>query len=114
MGKISAWGAVLVGLAFGAVCLVQVFQWGLGWSAATPGIVAALLLFGAFRTLRGMKGGLRLLAGAWGLAVGLLWTWPSHGADGSYSVSLDVGALIVAMQFACLTGLALSVVHQEK
>ncbi len=112
-GTVSAWGAVAIGALFGVNAYFQ-FATGVGGWAYT---VAALLLFiGAFRTLRKMSGGLRLLAGAWGVAAGI-WMLPLASIAPSTGESLDdsvaASALAIALLLAALAGLALTVLHKE-
>jgi hypothetical protein len=76
MGNVSAWGALAVALLYAALAAFQL-QWGL--TPLVPIAVAGALVVGSFRTLRQMSGGLRLLAGAWGLAAGVAvqpMVWP--------------------------------------
>lgn len=122
-GTVSAWAAALVGvllIAGGAL------QFSLPIVAVTGVTAGALLLLGAYRTLRKLSGGLRLLAGAWGVAAGLLAMGVRVGAaslaadiSGAgadyYAVSpspahlaLQLGLLAIA-----LLGLALTVLHKE-
>ena len=110
MGPVSAWTAMAAGAVFcvlsvamllrslGAVFLMSWFLVALG---------AALLFIGGLRTLRGEAGGLRLLAGAWGFATGLLSAplalWP-----------FGIGALAFFLPLPALAGLALAVLHKER
>lgn len=104
-GTVSAWAALLMGALFGVNAYFQFAKGESGWIYA---LVAALLLMGGYRTLRKMSGGLRLLAGAWGLAAGV-WMAPMVlGSSGS-----DAGYVGLAFQLAPLIGLALTVVHKE-
>jgi hypothetical protein len=74
---------------------------------------ALLLLIGGFRTLRKMSGGLRLLAGAWGFAAGLM-MMPLVVAQNAASIweRLSIGEL--SFLGAALAGLALTVLHKER
>jgi len=106
-GTVSAWAAVLVGLAFGALTAMS-FDWQSPAVALINGISAILLLLAAFRTLRKMSGGLRLLCGAWGLIAGV-------SIERLFAFSeLNVWAVIV-LTFASISalGLALTVLHKE-
>ena len=114
-GTVSAWGAVAVGVLFAAYAALQ-FSWG-----DTPYVLsmaAVCLLVGGYRTLRKKSGGLRLLAGAWGLAAGLMMLpyIPTHTSDagGSYAVpNTWLIWLVVALPAFSLVGLALTVLHKE-
>lgn len=108
MGRVSAWGAVLMGLAF-AVLTAMSFGWGPPIVAALNAICAALLLVAAFRTLRRMSGGLRLLCGAWGLVAGLAIERVS-----STGVEHVWGQLVAGIAAISVIGLALTVLHREK
>ncbi|MBN8608724.1 MAG: hypothetical protein J0L81_17535 [Caulobacterales bacterium] len=115
MGKVSGIAAMAVGALF-AVNAYFLFATGVaGWVY----VGAALgLLVGGFRTLRKMSGGLRLLAGAWGFAAGLLMlpfttsTAPDAALHDTYYVVADPGA--IAFVLIALAGLALTVLHKEK
>lgn len=63
-----------------------------------------------FRTLRKMSGGLRLLAGAWGLAACVL-SLPLMGARPA-EAAIDTGG--IALFAVSLAGVALSVLHKER
>jgi uncharacterized protein YqgC (DUF456 family) len=105
MGKISAIAALAMGALFGANAYFQFATGASGWVY----LGAALgLLVGGFRTLRKMSGGLRLLAGAWGFAAGVLML-PFVGATATLNAS--AGAALV---LAALAGLALTVLHKER
>lgn len=117
-GKISAIGAIVFGLLFAGLAALQL-GWDVGLQPLVPGLAAALLLLGGYRTLRQMSGGLRLLAGAWGVAAGLMLQPMTYGVSESaesYSVPLGMLAavLIKAAPFIALGGLALVVLHKEK
>lgn len=107
-GTVSAWAAVAVGLFFGALTAMS-----LDWqSPAVPllnGACALLLLVAAFRTLRKMSGGLRLLCGAWGLVAGL--SVERLLAFGDFNVWAQMVAATAAVAFV---GLALTVLHKEQ
>jgi FtsH-binding integral membrane protein len=109
--------ALAVGLAFAGLASLQ-FNWGLTPWLLT--LVALLLLVGGVRTLRQMSGGLRMLAGAWGFAVGLMLAplvmEPAPEADNPniYSVDGATAWLVLALQLLPLAGLALTVLHKER
>lgn len=106
-GTLSAWAAVAVGLAFAALTALS-FDWQSPAGPLINGLSAALLLLAAFRTLRKMSGGLRLLCGAWGLVAGL-----SIERLLAFS-ELNLWTMIV-LAFASISvaGLALTVLHKE-
>ena len=108
-GTVSAWGAVVVGLMF---AVNAYFQFATGVSGWVYAATALLLLVGGFRTLRKMSGGLRLLAGAWGFAAGLM-MMPIVVAQGAPSIWSRLSAGELAFLFAALAGLALTVLHKE-
>ena len=68
MAKLSAWMALLVA----AAIVLSIAMRGAipEFDGVGPVIAAVLLALGAWRTLRAMSGGLRLLCGAWGIATG--------------------------------------------
>jgi hypothetical protein len=103
-GTVSAWGAVLMAAMF---AVNAYFQFATGVSYWIYAVVAIVLAFGAFRTLRKMSGGLRLLAGAWGLAAGVLML-PMIVAR-----TTPLSAVEVAIIIAAIAGLALTVLHKE-
>lgn len=106
MGRLSAWLALPMGALLAANAAIQLAEGGPGWLQA---LAAVLLLLAAFRTLRRLSGGLRLLAGAWGLAAGML-AWPL--LQQTPGTAFDTGgAVLVAVSLACL---ALTVLHKEK
>lgn len=116
LGKISAWGAVAVGLGFLALAGMQM----LGHAelvAACSTIVAALLLTGGFRSLRQLSGGLRLLAGAWGVAAGMLMS-PAWQMGSIRNAVFDFGPFALTafllLPAIPLAGLALTVLHKER
>lgn len=107
MAKMSAWMAVLVAVAIAAsLALNGVSEIG----AIGPIAVAALLGLGAFRTLRAMSGGLRLLCGAWGIATGLAWYAPSYDVPDFVPGPLAIAAPVLI----CAVGLALVVLQKEQ
>ncbi|MBL8547313.1 MAG: hypothetical protein JNL81_12680 [Hyphomonadaceae bacterium] len=108
-GPASAWAALLMAAMF---AVNAYFQFATGVASWVYVGVAALLFLGGFRTLRKMSGGLRLLAGAWGVAAGLL-LMPLTVAQGSPSLLArlsfgEIGFLVVA-----LAGVAMTVLHKE-
>jgi len=105
-GTVSAWGAVVMGALFGVNAY---FQFATGVSGWIYAIAALLLAYGAFRTLRKMSGGLRLLAGAWGFAAGV-WALPLNSANAT-GAALDIGG--IGLFVVSLLGLALTVTHKE-
>ena len=117
LGTVSAWAALAVGLALAALAALQM-SWGLSvWVLALSSL---LLLAGGYRTLRQLSGGLRLLAGAWGLSAGLMLPLAAPASaemvHGSYYLVADHGLawFSVALTVVSLTGLALAVLHKEK
>ena len=116
-GTVSAWAALLIGALF---AINAYFQFATGVSAYVFGLAAVLLLLGGYRTLRKLSGGLRLLAGAWGLAAGLLainlraQPLPPFTANADYySVTTSYEWIQPAFFFLALAGLALTVLHKE-
>lgn len=110
-GKVSAVLALLMGAMF-AVNAYFLFATGVNWNGAVYAATALGLFVGGFRTLRKMSGGLRLLAGAWGFAAGLLmlpWTM----ADSFVSGMPRYSVLEMAIAAVALVGLALTVTHKE-
>jgi hypothetical protein len=115
-GKISAWGAAVVGLLFAGLAALQA-QRHAEFDALTSTVVAVLLWAGAFRALGQLSGGLRLLAGAWGVAAGMLMS-PAMQMGSLRNALFDFGAWALAV-FALLpaiplAGLALTVLHKEQ
>lgn len=105
-GTVSAWGAVAMALMFAVNAYFQ-FATGVGgWIYA---VVAIALALGGFRTLRKMSGGLRLLAGAWGLSAGVL-ALPLMSVRLAEAAT-DAGG--IALFAVSLAGLALTVLHKE-
>jgi len=108
MAKISAWIALL---AAAAVVSSLVLQGGSeDFGVIGPVAAAAMLCFGASRTLTGKSGGLRLLCSAWGLALGLAWYAPSYDFPDFVPGAIAVGAPVLV---SCI-GLALVVLHKER
>jgi hypothetical protein len=105
-GTVSAWAALAMGAMFG-VNAYFLFATGVsGWIYAGA---AGLLLVGGFRTLRKMSGGLRLLAGAWGLAAGLQMLPWMTGSPSAVPSLLATGLTLLS-----LVGLVLTVTHKER
>jgi hypothetical protein len=109
-GMVSAWAALAMAALFSVNAY---FQFATGVAAWIHVATALGLLVGGFRTLRKMSGGLRLLAGAWGFAAGLM-SMPLVVAQNAPSVwaRLSIGEL--AFLIAALVGLALTVLHKER
>jgi len=106
MGQVSGWAALGMAAMFGVNAYFQFASGDSGWAYV---IVAFLLAVGGFRTLRRMSGGLRLLAGAWGFAAGLLVLPLLTFTEGA---AFDMGgAVFAAISLVCL---ALTVLHKEK
>lgn len=115
---VSAWAA----LGFGAMFAVNAyFQFATGVSGWLFAATALALAVGGFRTLRKMSGGLRLLAGAWGLAAGLLSldlratqiAPPDAVLHDTYYVASSAGWLGITLFGVAMLGLALTVLHKE-
>lgn len=113
-GTVSAWAAAVTGAAFAFLAAVQFNAGVVPWLTM---LSAALLLMGAFRTLRKMSGGLRLLCGAWGFAAAFLF-----GAARTMALTVVIPAnapdavvapLLIALPFIALAGLALTVLHKK-
>lgn len=103
MEKISAWAA----LAMAAMFAVNAyFQFVTGVSGLLYVGVALILASGAFRTLRKMSGGLRLLCGAWGVTLGLL---AAPLPNATNATPLEIAFVLIA-----LAGLTMTVMHKEK
>jgi len=107
MGRVSAWAALLAGLMFAVNAYFQFATGVAGWIYAAT---AAALLVAGYRTLRKMSGGLRLLAGAWGVAAGLLVLPLTTPRDSG--ALFDTGGL--AFVVIALAGLTLTVRHKER
>jgi hypothetical protein len=114
-GTVSAVAALLCGLVIAAFAALQM-SWGL-----TPWVVggiAVALLVGGATTLGRVAGGLRVLAGAWGLTAGLMLqsyaTLSPPPNKNSYSIDLGVFSYaVVALPMIALIGLALAVLQKE-
>jgi hypothetical protein len=103
MGNVSAWLA----LAMAAMFAVNAyFQYATGVSGTLYVGTALGLAVGAYRTLRKMSGGLRLLAGFWGFAAGIL--------AAPLFVATNVSLGSVGFAAVAIIGLALTVLHKEK
>jgi len=97
-------------LAMGAMFAINAyFQFATGVGGWLFLGVAILLIVGSFRTLRKMSGGLRLLAGAWGLAAGIQML-PLISGSWDTATRSPLG---LALILAALGGLALTVLHKE-
>lgn len=116
MGKVSAWGAIVMAAMFAVNAYLRFAMGVAEWAY----IAAALgLAIGGYRTLRKMSGGLRLLAGAWGFAAGLLalpFMAPMPSPDASVHDSYYVvgSPLSIGLVLIALVGLALTVLHKER
>lgn len=113
MGLVSAWGALVIGFVFVAFAGTNFTL------TATPIamlIAGVLLMIGGVRTLRKLSGGLRLLSGAWGLAAGIMvLPFAQSGSLAGFLRELGpFGYAIIAVAFICASGLALTVLHQER
>jgi len=106
---ISAWLALAGGVLFAASATFGFSAGAIPW---THMLAAALLLTGWFRTWRKMSGGLRVLAGAWGLAAGLLLT-PSVSLAVVAPAGLPLAYALISLPYIALLGLALTVLHKE-
>lgn len=113
-GTVSAWAAAVTGALFAFLAAVQFNAGVVPWLSM---LSAALLLMGAFRTLRKMSGGLRLLCGAWGFAAAFLF-----GAARTMALTVVVpenapeavvAGVLLAAPFVALVGLLLTVTHKE-
>lgn len=109
-GAVSAWAALAMGALFGVNAY---FQFATGVGGWVYSGTAALLLIGGFRTLRKMSGGLRLLAGAWGFAAGLL-MMPLVVAQSAPSTLARLSVGEMSFLLVTLLGLALTVLHKEQ
>jgi hypothetical protein len=108
MAKISAWMAVA---AAAAILAALVLRGEFSELGVVGPIAAALLLgLGAYRTLRAMSGGLRLLCGAWGITLGLAWYAPSY----DFPDFVPAIVAVIAPVLVGASGLALTVLHKEK
>jgi hypothetical protein len=113
MGRISAILALVTGVT------LAIAETALNWGRWQPWpyfvidyLCAALIVTGGYRTLKKMKGGLRLLAGGWGVTAGMGWMALAftleEGSAPAWYLGL-VGALVVAAAI----GLLLAVLHKE-
>lgn len=109
-GTLSAWAAVVFGILF---AINAYFQFATGVSGWIYAATALALQVGGYRTLRKMSGGLRLLAGAWGFAAGLLML-PLTVAQNAPAMWGRFSWGELAFTLAALMGLALTVLHKEK
>lgn len=117
-GQVSAWMALAAGVLFVAGAALGLSA---GESALAAMLAGALLLTGWYRTWRKQSGGLRLLAGAWGLAAGLLsltlllapQSPPAKDLYDAYYATTPYGWLPTAFFLIALLGLALTVLHKE-
>lgn len=112
MGRFSALMAFGLGGLLAAFAALQLIWGVVSWQLM---LAAALLMTGAFRTLSGMSGGLRLLCGAWGFAagIGLMAALFTPGAAGYRTVSLIADIMVIAVPLTAFFGLALTVLHKE-
>ena len=122
MGRISALLAVITG--FALACAETWLNWG-DWQPwpffVVDYLAAAMLAVGGVRTLQKQKGGLRLLAGGWGFAAGMVWmaffiTLQQNGAGSSFTDAVTPTILLTlmgALLGVSLAGLALAVLHKE-
>ncbi len=112
-GTLSAWLALAMGVLFAAHAASYFSESIIPW---TQMIVGAALLMGGYRTLNKKSGGLRLLAGAWGLAAGVLLTstfyLPSTAGGGPAPEPGGdwLGFVVPTIALVCL---ALTVLHKE-
>lgn len=104
-GNMSAWMALAAGVFFAVSAALQFSQGAIPWITMLAG---ALLLTGWYRTWRKQSGGLRLLAGAWGFAAGLLVL-----QNASVAIVDPIAYAGLALPFVALLGLALTVLHKE-
>ena len=105
-GMVSAVVALVIGAMF---AVNAYFQFATGVSGWLYVGAAMMLLSGGFRTLRKMSGGLRLLAGAWGVAAGILAVPLS--ATRTNGAAFDTGG--AALFAIALVALVLTVLHKE-
>lgn len=113
-GTVSAWAAALAG---GALAILATVQFNAGLVPWLTIVSAALLMMGAFRTLRKVSGGLRLLCGAWGFTAAFLFAAahtmaltivvPDNAPDAV------VNGVMLALPLIALLGLGLTVLHKE-
>ncbi|MFT3728475.1 MAG: hypothetical protein QM759_11680 [Terricaulis sp.] len=107
MAKISAGLALLASLVIVVSICFDMTHWGFG--TIGPVATAALLVLGSERTLRGKSGGLRMLCGAWGMALGMAWFGPSYNFPDFLPGALAIGAPVLVSAI----GLALVVLYKE-
>lgn len=107
MAKISAGLALLASL---LIFISLALSWAhLDFSSIGPAATIILLSIGATRTLRALSGGLRLLCGAWGVALGLAWYAPSYNFPDIVPGALVIGVPVLMSAI----GLALVVLYKE-
>lgn len=112
---------MFLGLAIALLLVVQIIRWGLSPLSVWPLLAEALLLSaGAFATYRRLSWGPPLLAGAWGIMIGVFVGTdidgtlnkaidPSWG-NGSYSVDLGVfGFALAVAPLVALVGMTLAI-----
>lgn len=113
-GTVSAWAAAIAGAALAALASLQFSAGVVPWLTM---LSAALLMTGAFRTLRKMSGGLRLLCGAWGFVAAFLFgaahTMVLAVAIPENAPAPVVAAVLTGIPIVALVGLALTVLHKE-
>ncbi len=110
-GQVSAWMALAGGVLFAALAAIRLSDGLILWP---PMLVAALLLTGWYRTWRKMSGGLRVLAGAWGVTLGLaLLAAPIDVIPYDPNLFTLAGAADLIPLLIAATGLALTVLHKE-
>ncbi len=106
-GAVSAWGAAAMAVMF---AVNAYFQSATGVFSGVYIAVAAWLGLGAYLTLRKLSGGLRLLAGGWGLAAGvLLLPYATTPPD----EALRASPLAAVFLLIAVIGLVLTVRHKE-
>jgi len=109
-GTVSAWAAALAGAALAAYATLWFNAGIVPWLIM---LAAALLMTAAFRTLRKMSGGLRLLCGAWGLTAGLLVQNVLPPESVTMRAPSGLGLVLNGLAYVALAGLALTVLHKE-
>jgi len=113
-GKISAWlalvAAILLALAHTYLVTQSAYFWPYFW---VDYIAAALLAWGAVRTLKKQRGGLRLLCTAWGFTAGLAWMVSASAIAPGADQPLALVAAKLGLLLAALAGMALTVLHKE-
>ncbi|MCX7359864.1 MAG: hypothetical protein NT015_17210 [Alphaproteobacteria bacterium] len=113
-GAVSAWAAAVAGVALALLASLQFSAGVVPWLTM---LSAALLMTGAFRTLRKMSGGLRLLCGAWGFVAAFLFG-AAHTMVLAVAIPENAPAEVVAgvlnaLPLIALAGLTLTVTHKE-